>query len=148
MNEISLDIDVPVAKALAFELFVNKLSHWWPKAYTWSKELLVKIKIDAAQDGLCTELGPYGFRCDWGRVAELVVPDRIWLKWQISSARVPVPDPGEASDVVIRFEQAGPETRVVLQHLNFKNHGEGWQQYQQQKDKELNRLNKPHMLFK
>ena len=62
---------------------MNELNEWWPKEYTWSQDKLKEIRINGQKDGLCTEIGPYGFRCDWGRVTELTENEKIKLKWQI-----------------------------------------------------------------
>ena len=137
MKTITKKVHVPVPKKLAFDLFVNRLTNWWPKEYTWSQNKLVEITIDVEPDGLCTETGPFGFRCDWGRITSISRNDTISLKWQISPQRVPVPDPDQASDLIIHFNEP-PEggTDVHLQHLHFERHGEGSEAYATAMDSE------------
>lgn len=123
--KIGIDIDK------AFQKFVNELNEWWPKEYTWSQEKLKEIKIDGRMDGLCTEIGPHDFRCDWGRVTELTENEQITLKWQISPNRIPIPNPENASDIRIRFKDNGEsETILKFEHFNFENHGDGAKDYQ------------------
>lgn len=124
-----IQIALPVEKA--FTVFIRELDQWWPKEYTWSQEKLKSIKIEPFLNGLCTEVGPYGFRCDWGRVTAYDENQLIKFKWQISPQRAPEPDPEKASDVAIGFKAVdGHNTAVELLHSNFENHGEGASEYQ------------------
>lgn len=93
MEKIFKELKVEIARDKAFQKFLNELNEWWPKEYTWSGDKLKEIRIDGRKDGLCTEIGPHGFRCDWGRVVKLIERKEIELKWQISPKREPVPDP-------------------------------------------------------
>jgi len=137
MAAIEKEIEIPLSKRRAFEAFVNGLNEWWPKEYTWSQENLQQILIEPEKDGLCIEIGPYNFRCDWGRVTEFEKGNRISMKWQISPQRVPEPDPDKSSDVNIVFrEKTDTETILDFRHFNFENHGEGSEEYQRAMDSE------------
>lgn len=127
----TLQIDAPAKKV--FNQFVNEFNEWWPKEYTWSQDALQEIRIEPKMNGLCTEIGPYGFRCDWGRVTELT-ENRIGLKWQISQRREPIPNPDKASDVKVSFVSQGDSTALNFEHVNFENHGEGSDDYRNMMD--------------
>lgn len=127
-------IDIPAEKA--FQNFVHAFNEWWPKEYTWSQQKLVKINIEPKKNGLCTETGPYGFRCDWGRVTEYTENQKIGLKWQISPNREPIPNPENASDIEIIFLSNEKATTVTLKHFNFDKHGEGGENYCSMMDSE------------
>lgn len=114
---------------MAFHKFLNEFNQWWPKEYTWSQDKLKDIWIDGKENRLCTEIGPYGFRCDWGRVIKLIENKKIEIKWQINSKREPVPDPNKASDVKVKFVSNEDTTTIELEHLNFENHGNGAKDY-------------------
>ena len=87
--------------------------------------------LEPREGGHCYELGPHGFRCDWGRVVTCQPPARIAFTWQISAQRVPQPDPSQASLVEVRFEPDGDgATRVTLAHRHFSRHGEGAEGYE------------------
>lgn len=131
MNDINKTIEITISPEQAFQKFVDEINNWWPKEYTWSQDELQEIRIDAKQDGLCTEIGPYDFRCDWGRVTEMIDGKKISLKWQISPKREPLPNPDQASDITIVFRKNGDVTNVDFTHQNFENHGEGSEDYQQ-----------------
>ncbi len=78
----------------------------------------------------CYERGPFGFTCHWGRVLAWEPPMRLMLAWQINPRREPEPNPYKASTVEVKFEPAGPnETRILLNHRAFENHGEGCEDY-------------------
>ncbi|MEL7586160.1 MAG: SRPBCC family protein [Prolixibacteraceae bacterium] len=149
MKKISKVIRVGIGRDKSFSKFLNQLNEWWPKEYTWSQDKLKEIRIEEKKDGLCTEIGPHGFRCDWGRVTELAENQKIIIKWQISPKREPVPNPEKASEVEIIFKENGNSaTTVELEHRNFENHGDGWEAYLKIMDSEqgweyiLNRFRK------
>ena len=131
MNELVKHITVPVSAAQAFDNFVNSLGDWWPPAYTWSQDQLQTITIEGKENGLCTEIGPYGFRCDWGRVLAFEANRRICFTWQISPERVPEPNPEQASVEDVTFTGNDSATQVTLTHRDFEKHGEGATAYQQ-----------------
>ena len=130
---MSLDVRSTVTVAAppesAFASFTERLRDWWPPDYTWSQQKLEDIGIEPGEGGMCFEIGPHKFRCDWGRVLAWQPPRRLVFTWQISSARVPDPDPDHASEVEVSFTSDGDETRVDLVHSGFERHGEGAKSY-------------------
>lgn len=136
MERITKRLKVGISTDAAFRKFVSELNKWWPKEYTWSQDNLKEIRIDGKKNGLCTEIGPHGFRCDWGRVTELNVNKNIELKWQISPKREPVPNPDKASDIKVDFTRDGHSTTIRFEHFNFENHGEGFDDYRKIMDSE------------
>lgn len=135
MKAIEKKITVPVATARTYELFIKDFGQWWPKAYTWSQDTLVSISIDPSPGGLCTEIGPSGFRCDWGRLEKSEPGKFIWIKWQIGPSREPVPDASKSSDVLVTFQTASPgTTNLLLEHRGFEKHGPEGQAYRDNMD--------------
>lgn len=129
ISPVRAEVHVPISPEDAFSLFTDGFGSWWPQAYTWSQDVLVTIAIDACQGGRCTETGPEGFTCDFGRVVSVEPGRQLTLLWQISPRREPVPDPSKASEVEICFEAEAGGTRVVLLHDRFDRHGEGARGY-------------------
>ncbi|MGB5941799.1 MAG: SRPBCC domain-containing protein [Leeuwenhoekiella sp.] len=129
MEKIAKKLNVKIAREKAYHIFLNELGGWWPREYTWSQEKLIKIGIDPKINGLCFEIGPHGFRCDWGRVTALEENHRIKLKWQISPKREPIPNPDRASDLSIVLITNDQGTTLLFEHLNFENHGDGAKEY-------------------
>lgn len=137
MQKLNKSIEVDLSTEQAFNAFINELTLWWPKAYTWSKDKLMEISINAIPGGHCTEMGPNDFRCDWGTVSQVTYGDHISIKWQISALRVPEPDPDKASEVQIYFRKVNDKrTRIELKHDKFKNHGSGYEEYREAMDAE------------
>jgi uncharacterized protein YndB with AHSA1/START domain len=134
MDRIVKTCTVSNSPEKAFRKFIQDIHAWWPKEYTWSQDKLEEIRIEPKAGGLCTEIGPLGFRCDWGRVTTLVPDHEIELKWQIGPQREPVPNPEKASDLKIEFKQNHHETVVKLEHSGFENYGENHEQYRQMMD--------------
>lgn len=128
--EIARSLTLEISSEKAFDNFINHLNKWWPREYTWSQDKLVKISIDPQENGLCTEIGPYRFRCDWGRVINIKENEVLELYWQISPQRIPVPDADRASIVKVDFKQkAAKSCEIQLRHFRFANHGEGAEDY-------------------
>lgn len=126
---ISIEMDVRGEPTDAFLRFTREMRNWWPKSYSWSGETLQDMTIAEEAGGFCTEIGPHGFRCDFGRVLETDPPRRILFTWQIGPNREPVPDPSKASEVELIFSATVGGTRVTLTHRGFLNHGSGAEQY-------------------
>jgi len=130
IDPIRVSIVVPAPIARAFDHFARRLHSWWPREYTWSQDVLRDIGIEPRVGGLCFEIGPHDFRCDWGRVLAWSPPERLQLAWHISPRREPVPDPSRASSVSVRFaELEAQRTRVSLVHDDFGRHGSGAAEY-------------------
>jgi uncharacterized protein YndB with AHSA1/START domain len=123
-------ITAPFPPERAFVRFTEGMTDWWPPEYTWANKTLERIAIEPREGGHCFEVGPHGFRCDWGRVVTCEPPRRIAFTWQISPQRVPQPDPARASIVEVRFMPDGDGTRVELAHRHFSRHGEGAADYE------------------
>lgn len=129
IEEIREHVEVPLEMERAFSLFVDDFFTWWPFEYTWAGEQLTWIGMEAEEGGHCYELGPHGFRLDWGRVVEFRPPERLAFLWQIGADRVPQPNPETASRVELTFESGGAGTRVTLIHSDFERHGAGAEGY-------------------
>ena len=130
MDSIKRTIPTGISATEAYARFVHELNNWWPRQYTWAQDKLQQISIDGCRGGFCHETGPYGFRCDWGRVLDLNAGDFIVFSWQISPARVPEPDPAKASEISVRFLPG----EIVFEHRYFERHGEGAEAYRQMMD--------------
>ncbi|MGC1215234.1 MAG: SRPBCC family protein [Micromonospora sp.] len=121
----------PASAEQAFAVFTGALADWWVREYTWSgPEALAELGIEPRAGGMLYEIGPYGFRSDWGRVLTWDPPRRLVFTWQIGPDRVPVPDPARASEVEVVFAPEGPDrTRVEVEHRDFDRHGEAAEGY-------------------
>ena len=130
LESVSCQVNVPLPVGNAFELFTDGFVSWWPRDYSYSREVLEAIVLGNMQGAWCFELGPDGFRCDWGRILKWNPPYQISFTWQITPKGVPQPDPNKASLVSVRFvERGAQETLVELEHSFFERHGSGAAEY-------------------
>ncbi len=123
---------VPAPVEAAYETFTTRLTDWWVTEYTWSgPDVLAELGMEPRAGGMLYEIGPYGFRNDWGRVLIWDPPRRLVFTWQIGPDRAPVPDPARASEVEVIFTPATAGTLVEVSHRHFDRHGEAAEGYRQ-----------------
>ncbi|MDY7100305.1 MAG: SRPBCC domain-containing protein [Actinomycetota bacterium] len=127
---LEAEVTVPVPPDEAFAVFTDGFGTWWPAEFSWSQpELLEAMVMDGRLDGMLTEVGPHGFRIDWGRIIAWDPPRALSFTWQIGPDRTPVPDPEQASRVHVTFEPAGDGTAVRVRHDDWANHGDAGHEY-------------------
>ena len=133
MEPVRSSVQLNTSLNEAFAAFTDRFGSWWPNAYTLSKETLDTVGIEPREGGFCYEIGPHGFRCDWGRVKAWNPPHNLEFLWQVSPSSAPDPNPDHASEVQVRFSalQSGL-TLVELVHSNFERHGEGSREYREE----------------
>lgn len=123
-DAIRLTLPLPTSAERADAVFTDGFASWYPGEYTWSRDVLETIGIEGRKGGRCFERGPHGFWIDWGRVLVWEPPTRLVFSWQIGPGREPVPDPGGASEVELRFHEEGPHnTRIEYEHRALSRHG-------------------------
>jgi uncharacterized protein YndB with AHSA1/START domain len=109
----------------AFSVFVDRITDWWPKAYTFSQDAVTQIVIEPRVGGHWYETDLRGRRLDWGEVRAFEKERRLVLSWAVSAERTQEP-PERASEVEVRFRAAAPRlARVELEHRDFERHGAG-----------------------
>lgn len=124
----SATVNVPAKEA--FAAFTDRFSMWWPSAFTLSKEALHTIGFEQKVGGACYEIGPNGFRCDWGRVISWEPPYKLCFAWHVSPKSAPDPNPDHASEVRVKFTETDPSTTIVeVEHCDIHRHGEGSAKY-------------------
>ena len=130
IESVTTEVTVRLSRKDAFELFTARFGHWWPRDYSYSGEVLAGIVLGSAQSEWCYELGPNGFRCDFGRIVEWDAPSKVAFTWQIGPKSTPQPNPSKASLVAVTFAERGArQTSVTVAHSGFARHGDGAAQY-------------------
>lgn len=125
-TDLSLRASVLVRQPaeVAFRVFTEDMSDWWVREFTWSgPQCLQSIGFEPRVGGMAYELGPHGFRLDWGRILSWDPPQRLIFTWHIAPDRIPQPDPAKASEVEVHFHPSRDGTRVDLEHRRFDRHG-------------------------
>lgn len=128
---------VALPQAEAFARFAGAMGRWWPHAYTWGQDACLGLEIEPRVGGACVELGPHGFRSQWGRVLQWEPPRLLAFSWQIAPDRTPQPDPSRASEVALAFVPTGRSTLLILTHRHFDRHGEAGGAYREEMGSEM-----------
>lgn len=130
MEPIQKRVTLSLSTRHAYALVTDRLTSWWPRDFTWSRERLQAIVVEPFAGGRCYERDHDGFCCDFGRVLVADPHQRVVFRWQIGPARAPEPDPAKASEVEIALVARGPSsTDVTVEHRGFERHGEGAEAY-------------------
>ena len=89
------------------------------------------IGIEPREGGHCSEHGPHGFRCDWGRVVTCEPPgaDRVHVADQRAARAAAGPGAGEPRRGPLRAGRRR-DARHRSSHRHFSRHGEGADAYE------------------
>jgi uncharacterized protein YndB with AHSA1/START domain len=118
----------------AFRVFVEQMETWWPATHHIAKTPFVAIFVEPRVGGRWCERNANGELCEWGKVLKWDPPHRVAFSWHLGPGHdqpdwVFDPDMSKASEVEIRFSDAGEGMTVVeLEHSKLERHGEGYEQ--------------------
>ncbi|HEY2861542.1 MAG TPA: SRPBCC family protein [Terracidiphilus sp.] len=118
----------------AFSIFVEQMETWWPATHHIAKTPFETIFVEPRAGGRWYERDAEGQNCEWGTVLSWEPPHRVCFSWHLGPGHdqpdwVFNPDKAKASEVEIRFSEAGDGfTLVEIEHSKFERHGEGYQQ--------------------
>jgi hypothetical protein len=117
----------------AFSVFVEQMETWWPATHHLAKEPFELIVVEPRLGGRWYERSASGAEGEWGKVLGWDPPRSVRLSWHVGPGHdqpdwVCDPDTAKASEVEIRFSEAGAGfTLVELEHSKLDRHGEGWE---------------------
>ncbi|MES2344208.1 MAG: SRPBCC family protein [Pseudomonadota bacterium] len=135
VEPVELTVTVAALPDRAFDLFQGRFGDWWPPEYTYCGQgglTPAYICIGEAEGAMCSEIGPHGFRIDWGRTLTFHPGRHLVFLWQIGPDSTPQPNPDLASIVELRFAADGEATGVALTHRAFERHGDGVADYREE----------------
>ncbi|HEX7020458.1 MAG TPA: SRPBCC family protein [Gemmatimonadaceae bacterium] len=108
----------------AFDVFTADFDSWWPRTHHIGSSPMTKAIIEGRAGGRCYSQQEDGTECPWGRVLVWEPPHRLIIAWQITATWGFEPDLARASEVEVRFIDAGDgRTRVELEHRHFERMG-------------------------
>jgi len=103
----------------AFEVFTAEIGRWWPThSHSIGGEQVAEVVFEGRVGGRIYERHDNGGEGEWGRLLEWDAPRRFVMSWY------PGRDPGEATEVEVRFEPDGDGARVALEHRGWERRGE------------------------
>jgi hypothetical protein len=119
LSPIRRSVVVPLDPRAAFDLFVFRISEWWPLA---TRSVLlgnaVSLHFEPRVGGRFFERGRDGREEPWGTVLAWEEPTRVAFTWHPGMADT------MATEVEVRFTGSTRETLVEVVHRNWERMGE------------------------
>ena len=108
----------------AFDVFTARIDKWWPKSHGIGSAPLVESVIEPRVGGRWLSRHSDGTEAVIGHVKTWQPGECLVVTWEIDAQWKPDSNAAFASEVEVRFEEAGPgSTRVSLEHRNFERMG-------------------------
>jgi uncharacterized protein YndB with AHSA1/START domain len=122
-NSVRKVVNVKASREVAWRVFTEKMSTWWPLAqYKIGKANAVEAIVEPRVGGRWYERGEDGSTCDWGTVLSWEPTSRLVLSWDITADWQY--DPKLKTEVEVRFIAEGKDaTRVELEHRHLDRYG-------------------------
>jgi uncharacterized protein YndB with AHSA1/START domain len=109
----------------AFEVFTGGIDRWWPKTHSIGATPPTQSVIEPFTGGRWYTRHEDGSDVIIGHVRVWQPGERLVVSWEISPQWQPEARAELASEVEVRFSDAGAgNTRVELEHRNFERMGE------------------------
>ena len=113
------ELSVPLAPALAFDLFLRRMGEWWPLlTHSVWQGAARRCIVDVRVGGHIIEEGPDGATSHWGTILALDEGARVLIDWH------PGHDAAESTELEVRFTPEGSGTVLVLEHRNWERRGD------------------------
>jgi uncharacterized protein YndB with AHSA1/START domain len=99
-----------------FDAFTNEIGQWWRPnpLFQFTENRDGRLAFEPGPDGRLTETYADGDSFEVGRVREWDPPTRLVFSWRQASF-----EPGQETEVHVRFEPVGRETRVTVEHFGW-----------------------------
>jgi uncharacterized protein YndB with AHSA1/START domain len=131
------EVVVEAAIERAFSVFTNDFGAFKPREHNMLGVDIAETIFEPHVGGRLYDRGVDGSECGWARVLAYEPPDRLVISWDINPQWQIETDPGNTSEVEVRFIAETPErTRVVLEHRNLDRHLDGWEAVREGVDSE------------
>jgi uncharacterized protein YndB with AHSA1/START domain len=126
LGTVNRSVTVNASPERAFEVFTAGFSSWWPiESHHIGENMAVEVFIEPRAGGRWFERDADGGECNWGFVIAWEPPHRVVLSWHLTHEYEFDPDPGNASEIEVRFTPQGDATLVELEHRGFEKHARG-----------------------
>jgi uncharacterized protein YndB with AHSA1/START domain len=119
-------VEAPAEKA--FSVFTERLGEFKPPEHNLLAAPIAETVFEPRVGGHIYDRATDGTECHWARVLVYEPPLRVVFSWDIGPTWQLETDPGNASEVEVRFiQETADRTRVELEHRNIDRHGPGWE---------------------
>jgi len=115
-SKVYVSLRVRASAERAFQVFVGQIGAWWrPNAlFATTPRAPGRLAFEPGQGGRLTETLADGKVFEIGRITAWEPPARLVFSWRQASF-----PPDLATEVEVRFEAQGEETRVSVEHRGF-----------------------------
>lgn len=115
-SRVFVALRVKAAPARAFAAFVDEIGDWWrPNTlFQTTPRPPGRLAFEPGEDGRLVETLANGKVFEIGRIRAWEPPHRLVFSWRQASF-----PPELATEVEVRFEAVGEETRVSVEHRGF-----------------------------
>jgi uncharacterized protein YndB with AHSA1/START domain len=119
-------VDAPIEDA--FATFTARFGDFKPPEHNLLAAPIAQTVFEPRVGGHIYDRATDGTECHWARVLVYEPPHRVVFSWDIGPTWQVETDPGNTSEVEVRFTEEDPHrTRVELEHRNLDRHGPGWE---------------------
>lgn len=122
--QLQIVVDAPLERA--FALFTERFDAIKPHEHNLLAVPIAETVFEPRVGGYIYDRGEDGSVCRWARVLAYEPPNRMVFSWDINGRWELETDPGNASEVEVRFTAESPgRTRVELEHRHLDRHSDG-----------------------
>jgi hypothetical protein len=112
-DPLRLSFEVACPARHAFEAWTAQIGRWWPVSHSVSAAPGLRVVLEARVGGRIFERTPEGVEHEWGEVVAWDPPHGLTYLWHLRRDRA------DATEVEIRFVEAGDRTRVEIEHRGW-----------------------------
>jgi uncharacterized protein YndB with AHSA1/START domain len=115
-SRVIVAVRVAASPERAFEAFTGDIAAWWRPnmLFAFTPRDPGKLAFEPGEDGRLVEILPSGQVFEIGKVKVWSPPRRLVFGWRQASFA-----PDQATEVEVRFEAVGAETRVTVEHSGW-----------------------------
>jgi uncharacterized protein YndB with AHSA1/START domain len=116
-SRILVALRVPSTPARAFQAFTAEIGQWWRpnQLFRFTPRPAGTLAFEPGEGGRFTETAADGEVFEIGRITAWQPGARLAFTWRQASFA-----PGQVTEVEIRFEPVGSETRVTVEHRGWE----------------------------
>jgi uncharacterized protein YndB with AHSA1/START domain len=115
-SRILVAVRVAAGPERAFEAFTKEIGQWWRpnRLFQFTPRGPGRLTFEPGPGGRLTETQPDGGVFEIGRITLWEPPARLAFSWRQASFT-----PAQHTQVQVRFEPLGDETRVTVEHVGW-----------------------------
>lgn len=112
-DSVTVTTVVPADADTAFAIFTQEVDGWW-KVGPRFRRPGASLRFEPGEGGRLVETTPDGAAFEYGRIRVWKPGDRLVLSWRNHNF-----EPGQTTELEVRFEPSGSGTRVTIEHRGW-----------------------------